>query len=155
MNKEMIKNLIKNTEIGSQFFSDCTYYCIPRINNNFKLFIIIAFNKEILVSQLCVLALIRNENIETFTIIYNYLYEKYKFVPKKMTVDCQKAHLISLYKFFPNTCIIICYFHIIRRLVIHLKDLKNKNMTKKENAKNLLSSMKLLFVTTAFAKEYF
>ena len=32
MNKEMIKNLIKNTEIGSQFFSDCTYYCIPRIN---------------------------------------------------------------------------------------------------------------------------
>jgi len=36
-----------------------------------------------------------------------------------MTVDCQKAHLISLYKFFPNTCLIICYFHIIKRLVIH------------------------------------
>ena len=66
MNKEMIKNLIKNTEIGSQFFSDCTYYCITRINNNFKLFIIIAFNKEILVSQLCVIALIRNENIIIF-----------------------------------------------------------------------------------------
>ena len=33
MNKEMIKNLIKNTELGSQFFSDYTYYCIPKINN--------------------------------------------------------------------------------------------------------------------------
>ena len=86
------------------------------------MFIIIAFNKEILVFQLCVIALIRNENIETFTTIYNYLYEKYKFTPKKMIVDFQKADLSSLYKFFPNTCIIICYFHIIRRLVIILKD---------------------------------
>ena len=58
MNKEMIKNLIKNTELGLQFFSDCTYYCIPRINNIFKLFIIIGFNKEILVSLLSVIALI-------------------------------------------------------------------------------------------------
>ncbi len=87
MNKGMIKNLIKNTEIGAQFFSDCIYYCISQVNNNFKLFIIIAFIKELLVSQLCVITLIRNENIETFTTIFNYFYEKYKFAPKKMTVD--------------------------------------------------------------------
>ena len=74
MNKEMFKIFIKNTEICSQFFSDCTYYCIPRINNNFKLFIIIAFKKDKLISPLCLITLIRNENIETFTTIYNFIY---------------------------------------------------------------------------------
>lgn len=59
------------------------------------------------------------ENIGTFTSIYNYLYDKFKFNPRKMTVDCQKTNLISLYKFFPNS-IIICYFHIIRRILMPL-----------------------------------
>ena len=73
-----------------------------------------------------------------------------------MTVDCQKAHLITLYKFYPNCIIIICYFHIIHRLVIHLNQLRSKNLTLKENAKNLLSSMKiLLFMPVAHAKDYF
>ena len=63
MNGEMKDNLINNNSKGFQFFSDCTNYCIPRINNNFKLLIIIAFNKDIYASQLCVIALIRNENV--------------------------------------------------------------------------------------------
>ena len=152
----MKNNIISNTQKGSQFFSDCTYYCIPRINNNFKLFIIIAFNKEFHLTQLCVIALIRNENIETFSTIYNYLYDKFKFNPPKLTVDCQKANLISLYKFFPNCNIIICYFHIVRRLVIHLGALRSKNLSLKEHAKNLLSSMKiLLFLPLSYTQDYF
>ena len=83
MNEEMKNNIISNTQKGSQFFSDCTYYCIPRINNNFKLFIIIAFNKDYLATQLCVIALIRNENIETFTTIYNYYMINLNLNPEK------------------------------------------------------------------------
>ena len=73
-----------------------------------------------------------------------------------MIVDCQKAHLITLYKFYPNCIIIICYFHINLRLVIHLNQLRSKNLTLKENAKNLLSLMKiLLFMPVANVKDYF
>ena len=54
-----------------------------------------------------------------------------------MIVDCQKANLISLYRFFPNSILVICYFHIIIRLVMHLVALQSKNLSYKENAKNL------------------
>ena len=73
-----------------------------------------------------------------------------------MTVDCQKANLISLYNYFPNSIIIICYFHIIRRFVIHLGALRSKNLSYKENAKNVLSYMKfLLFLPLSYTQEYF
>ena len=83
MNSEMKDNLINNNNKGFQFFSDCTYYGIPWINNSFKLLIIISFNKDIYSSKLCVIALIRNEKVETFTAIYNYLYQNFNFAPKK------------------------------------------------------------------------
>lgn len=47
-------------------------------------------------------------------------------------------------------------FHIILRLVIHLNQLRSKNLTLKENGKNLLSSIKiLLFMPVVNAKDYF
>ena len=51
-----------------------------------------------------------------------------------MTVDCQKAHIISIHK----------YFHFIRRLVIHLPQIRSKNKESNELAKNLFANMKLL-----------
>ncbi len=53
-------------------------------------------------SELCSLALISNENVETFNNIYQYLYKKYKFQPTKIKIDCQKAHIISIQKIYPN-----------------------------------------------------
>ena len=47
-------------------------------------------------------------------------------------------------KIYPNCYIIICYFHIIRRLVIHLPQIRSKNKESKELAKNLLADMKIL-----------
>ena len=42
-----MKNTLKNKESISQWFMDCTYYAVPRNNNNYKLFILlIGFNKE-------------------------------------------------------------------------------------------------------------
>ena len=130
MTKSMEENLIKNNNMHSQFFADCTYNVIPSQNKNFKLFILIAFNNEKQKTELCAIVLISNENVETFDVIYQYLYSKYKFQPKKITVDCQKSHIISLQKIYPNSYIIICYFHIIRRLVIHLPQIRSKNKEK-------------------------
>ena len=70
--KGMSKNL-ENSNKMSQWFMDCTYYDIPRNNNQFKLFIIIGYNHEEKKTHLGALILIKNENIETFTAIFNYL----------------------------------------------------------------------------------
>lgn len=73
-----------------------------------------------------------------------------------MTVDFQKANIISIQKIFPNCYIIVCYFHIIRRLVIHLPQLRTKNKENKEIAKNLLFNMKiLLFIAHGDIHVYF
>ena len=144
MTKSMEQNLIKNNNIHSHFFADCTYNVIPSQNKNFKLYILIAFNNDKQKTELCSIILISNENVETFDTIYQYLYSKYKFQPTKLTVDCQKSHIISIQKIYPNCYIIICYFHIIRRLVIHLPQIRSKNKEIKESAKNLLANMKIL-----------
>ena len=116
----MKENIIKNINKKLQFFADCTYNVIPWQNKNFKLFVLIAFNTTANKTELCSLVLLTNENVETFSNIYEYLIDKYNFYPTKMTVDCQKANIIAIQKHFPNCYIIICYFHIIRRFVLHL-----------------------------------
>ena len=140
----------------SQFFADCTYNVVPYINKNFKLYVLNAFNTIENKTELCALILISNENIETYVNIYEYLINKYKFNPTKLTVDCQKSHILAILKLFPNCCLIICYFHIIRRLVIHLPEIRSKNLEKKEMVKNLLANMKiLLFIPQTDIINYF
>ena len=117
---------------------------------------LIAFNTTANKTELCSLVLLTNENVETFTNIYEYLIDKYNFYPTKMTVDCQKANIITIQKHFPNCYIIICYFHIIRRFALHLPEIRSKNKEKKELAKNLLANMKiLLFIPQKDIRNYF
>ena len=40
-----MKNTLKNKESISQWFMDCTYFAVPRNNNNYKLLLLIGFNK--------------------------------------------------------------------------------------------------------------
>ena len=98
----MKDNLIKNNNMHSQFFQIAYNNVILSQIKNFKLYILIAFNNEKQKSELCSLVLINNENIETFNNIYQYLYKKYKFQPTKIIIDCQKAHIISIQKIYPN-----------------------------------------------------
>ena len=77
MTKEMENNLTNNNNI--QYFADITYNAVPYSNKKFKLRILIAFNKEVQHSILCCLALIKNENKETFLTMFEYLINKYKF----------------------------------------------------------------------------
>ena len=48
-------------------------------------------------------------------------------------------------KIFQNTRIFPCYFHLVRRISIHIKNLKSKKNVIKRKAKNLLLNMKILF----------
>ena len=105
-----MKNTLKNKESISQWFMDCTYYAVPRNNNNYKLLLLIGFNKEENKTYLGAIVLLKNENIETFTIIFNYLQEKYGFTPKCINIDCSSAEIISIKK---NFQIVKLYYVII------------------------------------------
>ena len=127
-----------------QYFMDVTYYAIPSNNSDYKLLILIGFNVEEKLSKLCMISIIRNENIETFSTILEYLKINFGFYPKIITTDCQKAEIIAVRKIFPDTKNIICYYHIIKRCVLHLPELKSKNKYLKNKAQDMLSNIKML-----------
>jgi len=55
MTNKMKENLKYNNSNKNQFFIDITYYAIPRNNDNFKLCVILAFNKANRMTELCCL----------------------------------------------------------------------------------------------------
>ena len=57
------------------------------------------------------------ENHETFCSIFKYLYNKYNFQPNTLNIDCNNAEIIAVKKVFINTKLIICYYHLMKRLV--------------------------------------
>ena len=139
-----------------QYFGDTTFDVIPPQNKGMKLFVVLAYNKKFNSINLCVLALIYNENQETIEAIFNFLKINYNFYPKLFTVDFGKAGYLVLQHVFPKTRIFTCYFHLIRRLIIHLKNLRSKNKIVKRNAKNLLFNFKLLiFIDSDKIVEFF
>ena len=74
MSKEMECNI--NSINNTQYFADVTYYCVPPNNKKFKLFTLLAFNKEKYHTTLCNLSMISNENTETFYTLFDYLSRK-------------------------------------------------------------------------------
>ena len=100
-----------------------TYYAIPRKNNSFKLLLLLGFNKNENITILCVICLIKNENEETFKSILEYLNKNYKFEPKIINVDCNKAEIIAIKKNFfeyKNN-------HLMKKFVQNLPELRSKN----------------------------
>ena len=67
-----METILGKTEAISQGFKDCTYYAIPRNNNEFKLLLLIGYNNSEN-KTLGAIMLIKNENKETFLSIFNYL----------------------------------------------------------------------------------
>ena len=82
--------------------------------------------------------------MEAFSKIFTYLITKYKFNPKILNVDCNIAQIIAIKKNFKETKIIICYYHIMKKLIQHLPEIKSNNPNKKKRARNLLTNIKLL-----------
>ena len=88
--------------------------------------------------------LLQNENIETFTSIFNYLESKYNFNPKSINIDCSSSEIIAIKKKFPHCKIILCYYHIVKRIIKHIPQLKDKNENINNKAKDLFSNIKIL-----------
>ena len=100
MTKDMEDNIksIHNT----QYFVDVTYYCIPPNNKKYRLFVLLAFNKEKYHSTICNLSMISNENIETFYTIFDFLKNKYDFKPKNVTIDFSSAEYNAIKKIYKD-----------------------------------------------------
>ena len=139
-----MKDIITNNENNIQVFCDTTYHALPNKSTHFKLWILVAFNKRLFKTVLLSICLIKNENEETFTKIFMYLKERFKFNPSFITMDLCKAEIKAAKKIFDNTNIILCFFHYIQRLIKHLKEIRSKTNSIKEEANNLLANLKLI-----------
>lgn len=132
MTNDMTNN-VSNSNI-----MDFIYYAIPNDNNDFPLLIIIDFDSIKRKSKLIFIGLIKNANIETFTIMIRYLKENYKFQPKFIVCDCSSDEIISIRKELPLCKIILCIQNLVRKLSL----LSNKNI--KKRALDLLDNIKML-----------
>jgi len=138
----MKKNL--NLEGNIQYFLDTTYKFIPPQSSGMKLFVIVTYNKKLNKTLLCNLSLIYNENVETIEKLLEFLKDVYNFNPNLITIDLGKAGYKAVTNIFPKCRIFPCYFHIIRRFILHIKNLNSKNKQLKKNAKDLLFNIKIL-----------
>ena len=102
-----------------------------------KLFVILAYNKINNKTFLCVLALIYNENRETIETILKNLKINFNFNPPFISIDFGKAGYLAFKNIFPKTSLFPCYFHLIRMLILHIKNLRSKNKVIKRASKNL------------------
>ena len=127
-----------------QYFNDITYYAIPPNENKYKIFLLLAFNKDLYQTILCNITIINKENKETFITLYNYLRNKYNFVPNKITIDYSQAFILAIKKAFPSCKIIPCFFHFMQNQIKYLPELRSKNKTLKNYAKDLLANIRLL-----------
>ena len=90
--------------------------------------------------------MITNENSETFYTILEFLKNKYKFVPKNITIDFSKS-LYNAYKnLFKDININPCFYHYCQNIKRKLPQLKDKNSIINNYAKDLFANLKLLCV---------
>ena len=68
----------------------------PTVSEKFKIFSILGFDTKERKTLLCVLALISNENHETFGAIFLHLKKAFGFNPKYITSDFNKACISAI-----------------------------------------------------------
>ena len=129
---------------NTQYFSDITYYAVPPNKSNLKIFVLLAFNKNLYKTILCNISLIYNENKETFISIFNFLKNKFNFYPPKITIDYSMSLLKANKYCFPDAKIVPCFFHFMQNQIKKLPELRNKNKVIKNYAKDLLGNVRLI-----------
>ena len=142
MTTNMETNIQKKNNI--QYFLDVTYYVTPPTNKKYKLFVLLAFNKDLFKTIICNLSIIENENKETFVTILEYLKVKYNWLPERISIDYSRAERNALMYLFPNIEIIPCFFHFMENIIKHFNEIRSNNKTIKNLAKDCLSNIKLL-----------
>ena len=96
----MIANL-ENTYI-IQYFTDVTYYVIPSVSKKYKIFSLLGFDVKEKKTKLCTLALIQNENYETFGALFLHLKNTFDFSPKYITSEFNKGLIKAINRIFPE-----------------------------------------------------
>ena len=84
------------------------------ILKKYKLLTLLAFNRMEYKSIICCLAIIQNENKETFIEVLNFLKNKFNFALDKITIDYSKAEKNAILYLFPNIQIIPCFNFILK-----------------------------------------
>ena len=139
-----MKNNLLNINADT-IFVDCTYKIIPPGLKNYKFLVIIGYNNINNKLLLYLFALIRHENIQNFETIFNHLKIKFNFQSKIITSDYQKGQISAIIKCFPNSKLVLCWFHALKNIKNKIPFLNSKNYTEKQLSKDLISNIKLMF----------
>ena len=142
LTNNMKKNL--NEVKADNIFIDCTYKIIPPGLKNYKFLVVIGYNNNNKL-VLYLFALIRHENIQNFESVFNYLKIKFNFRPDVITSDYQKGQIGAIIKCFPNSKIVLYWFHALQNIKKRIPFLKSKNITEKKMSKDLIANIKLMF----------
>ena len=126
-------------------FIDCTYKIVPPGLKNYKFLVIIGYNHIENKLILYLYALIRHENTENFKKIFNYLKIKYNFEPKYVTSDYHRGQIAAINSSFPDSQVILCWFHALKNIKTKIPNLTSKNIKEKIVSKNLIANIKLMF----------
>ena len=87
---------------------------MPSNKNKYKIYILLAFNRDLFKTIIYNISLITNENKETVIVLYSYFKNKYNFQSKKITIDYCGAILSAIKICFPNSNIIQYFFHFLQ-----------------------------------------
>ena len=159
---EYYKNNIKNTDNiyliltdnikynlqnikAKHIFLDCTYKIIPPALKRYKFFVILGYDENKNKLILYLFSLIRHENKETFETIFKILKIKYEFNPIFINTDYQKGQIGAIINVFPNSTVILCWFHALRNIKLKIPFLNSKNTTERNVSKDIIANIKLLF----------
>ena len=107
--------LLHNKHI-SQYFTDCTYKCIPSDLIDINSFLVLfGYNHRLDKFQLVLIALLINEDTVIFTELYNFLKNTYLFKPYIISFDFGLANLKGIQNVYSEEdyiTIIPCLFHL-------------------------------------------
>lgn len=73
-----------------------------------------------------------------FLTIFNHLKIKFSFEPKYVVSDFQRAQIIAIGESFPQSKILLCWFHTLKNIKNKITFLSSKNSNKKIIAKDIL-----------------
>ena len=117
-------------------FIDCTYKIVPPGLKKYKFSVIIDYNNKNNKLILYLYALILHENVENFKKIFGHLKLKYNFEPIYITSDIHRDQLSAINSSFPDTQIILCWFHALKNIKTKILYLNSKNIIQKTTSKN-------------------
>jgi len=102
----------------NQFFIDTTYKCLPNELEDAKSFLVlIGYNTKKDLFELILVAILSYEDLDIFSIFYNFLKNTYKWIPKYLTFDFGDANIKAVNYAFTDKediKIITCLFHLIQ-----------------------------------------